>query len=260
MDDRTFVELEARLADLGAAIAFPATPPLAAAVAERLRRPAAPRRWSFGRSLAIALAATLLLAGIAAAFGIVVGGLRLTFGPASFSPGPSFRVGPGLGVATTLADARAAAGFTVRVPTLSALGEPDSVYLFEPPSGGVVTLLYGSRPGIPSDPETGIGLIITQFRGDIGPEVFEKMINSGVTLDATRVNGLPGWWVAGGEHFFFFRDANGKVVESTLRSAGPTLIWEEDGVTTRVEGAGSLAEALRVAASLRASATSSPGG
>ena len=39
-------------------------------------------------------------------------------------------------------------------------------------------------------------------------------------------------------------------VESTLRLASDTLIWEEGGVTHRVEGAPSLADAVRVAESL----------
>jgi len=196
------------------------------------------------------VAATILLVGIAAAFGLGLGGLRLTFGPASFSPAPSLLVGPGLGEATTLDDARRDVEFALRVPELAELGDPDLVYLAEPPTGGAVTLLYGERPGFPPDPGTGIGLIVTEFRADIGPELFEKLIDTGVRVTATEVNGNAGWWVAGGDHFFFYRDANGRVVDTTLRLASDTLIWEEDGVTHRVERAPSLADALRVAESL----------
>lgn len=245
--------LDERLLDLGTAIAFPPTPPLAGMVADRLRQPA--HRWSLGRpigrGLALAVAATVLLVGIAAAFGFGLGGLRLTFGPASFSPAPSFVVGPGLGEPTSLSEARQNVRFALRVPGLSELGDPDAVYLADPPAGGAVTLLYGERAGFPTDPETGIGLIVTQFRADIGPEVFEKLIDSGVRVTAAEVNGDGAWWIAGGDHFFFYRDADGKVVDTTLRLATDTLIWEEDGVTHRVEGAPSLAYAIRVAESLR---------
>jgi hypothetical protein len=248
-DDR----LEARLAELGAEIAFPATPPLAALVTARLAQPG--RRFGLtrpvGRGLALALIATLLLAGIAVAFGIGLGGLRLVFGPASFSPVPSLVVGPGFGIPTSLDAARAQVTFDLRVPALPELGEPDLVYLAEPPAGGAVTLLYAERPGFPADPASGIGLIVTQFRADIGPDVFEKLINSGVSVLPARVHDQAAWWVAGGDHFFFYRDARGVQVESTLRLASPTLIWEEGGVTHRVEGALSLAEATRVAESLR---------
>jgi hypothetical protein len=252
MTDARQPALDDRLVDLGSAIAFPATPPLSALVADGLRQP--PRRFGLGRpisrGLALALAATVLLVGIAAAFGVGLGGLRLTFGPASFSPLPSMSVGPGLGEPTTLADARAQVGFALRVPGLPALGAPDRVYLADPPAGGAVTLLYAERTGFPTDPATGISLIVTQFRADIGPEVFEKLINAGVRLEATKVHDHDAWWVAGGEHFFFYRDPQGRVVDSTLRLAGDTLIWEEGGVTHRVEGAPSLEDAIRVAESL----------
>ena len=247
--------LEARLQDLASAIAFPETPPLGASVAARLARPA--RTWRglpglrVGRGAALALAATLLLAGIAAAVGIALGGLRLTFGPPGFSPQPTLVAGPGLGEATTLADARSRVAFALRVPGLPELGAPDLVYVDEPPAGGVVTLLYGKRGAYPADAATGIGVIVTQFRADIGPEVFEKMILEGVRVSAARVDGRAAWWVAGGEHYFFYRDANGRMVDSTLRLAGDTLIWEAGGVTHRVEGAPSLEAAIAVAESLR---------
>ena len=252
MTEQPRATLEARLAELGTAIAFPATPQLAALVAEQLgsRSRRVGLRRPIARGLALAVAATLLLVGIAAAVGIALGGLRLTFGPASFSPVPSFVVGPGLGSPTSLSDARNGVAFTLRVPSLPELGEPDLVYLAKPPAGGAVTLLYGKRAGFPASPTTGIGVIITQFRADIQPEIFEKMIDGGVSVTATRVNGVPGWWIAGGDHFFFYRDANGQVVNTTLRLAGETLIWEEGPVTHRVEGAPSLAAALRVAESL----------
>jgi hypothetical protein len=252
MTEQRLASLETRLADLGAAVAFPATPPIAALVAERLReqRLGTGLRRPFTRGLALALAATLILVGIAAAVGIALGGLRLTFGPPP-SPLPSFAVGPGLGNPTALADARSGVTFTLRVPSVPDLGQPDLVYLAKPPAGGAVTLLYGPRKGFPANSTTGIGLVITQFRADIQSELFEKLLDSGVSVSATRVHGLAAWWIAGGEHFFFYRDANGRVVDTTLRLAGDTLIWEEGRVTHRVEGAPSLAAALLVADSLR---------
>lgn len=253
MSEQRHASLDARLAELATEIAFPATPPLAFLVAERLANP--PRRFGLrrpiSRGVALAIAATLLVVGIAAAVGIALGGLRLTFGPASFSPLPSILAGPELGESTSLSEARGRVGFSLRVPSLPDLGKPDLVYVAVPPAGGAVTLLYGERTGFPADPTTRIGLIITQFRADIGPEVFEKLINSGAVVSAARIHGLDAWWVSGGEHFFFYRDANGRVVDTTLRLAGDTLIWEEGGVTHRVEGAPSLAAAIRVAESLR---------
>jgi hypothetical protein len=246
--------LEDRLFDLGTAIAFPTTPPLSARVADQLRQPRPGLRLGLGRpvsrGVALALAATLLLVGLAAAFGIGLGGLRLVFGPAP-SPLPSMAIGPGLGEPTTLAEARSTVTFSLRVPGLQAVGNPDLVYLAEPPAGGAVTLLYRERDGFPADPATNIGLIVTQFRADIAPESFEKLIGSGVRVTPAKVHGLAAWWVAGGEHFFFYRDDQGLIVPSTLRLASATLIWEERGITYRVEGAPSLEDAIRVAESLQ---------
>ena len=251
MTDERQLRLEERLLDLGTAIAFPATPPLSALVADRLRQP--PRRLWFGRpvgrALLLALVATVLLVGLAAAVGIALGGLRVVFGPAP-SPLPSMVAGPGLGEPTTLAEARDSVTFSLRVPRLPGLGDPDLVYLAEPPAGGAVTLLYRERDGFPADPATNVGLIVTQFRADIGPEIFEKLVTSGVRVTPAHVSGTDAWWIAGGNHFFFYRDAQGNVVDTTLRLAGDTLIWEEGGVTHRVEGAPSLAAAIRVAESL----------
>ena len=252
MIDQRGAPLEDRLLELGTALAFPTTPPIAALVADGLRQP--PRRFGLlrpiSRGMALALAATVVLVGVVTAFGLGLGGLRLTFGPVSFSPIPSLLAGPGLGEPTSLASARQQVTFPLRVPALTELGDPDLVYLADPPAGGAVTLLYGERDGFAADPTTGIALIVTQFRADIGPEVFEKLIDSGVSVTTASVRGHAAWWVAGGDHFFFYRDANGRIVDTTLRLASDTLIWEEGGVTHRVEGAPSLADAVRIAESL----------
>jgi hypothetical protein len=262
MTERRPMALEERLADLSVAVEFPATPRIAELVGDRLRAglgrgPLGNGRWrlvrfpSLGRGALLALLATALLVGAVAAIGIATGGLRLIFNPESLPALPSLPNQPGIGQQVTLDDARSQVGFALRVPNLAALGDPDQVYLMEPPVGGAVTLVYGERPGYPLQHGRAYGLVITQFRADIDPEYFEKLINGGVSVTSAIVNGHAAYWVAGGDHFFFYRDANGGVVNTTLRLAGETLIWEEDGVTQRVEGAPSLGAAVVVAESLR---------
>jgi hypothetical protein len=156
-----------------------------------------------------------------------------------------------MGEAVSLDEARRTVEFPLLLPDLADLGVPDAVYLDRHrPAGGRVALVYGARPGCPADPPRG-GLVITEFRADIGPEVFEKLVHSGVRVEETTTCGLPAYWVAGGSHFFFYRDASGRMVDETLRLVGDTLVWEASGLTLRVEGAPSLEAALRVAASLR---------
>jgi hypothetical protein len=256
MAEERWSNLEMRLADLGSTVDFPATPALALAVADRLRAELArPPAWrlplpSLGRGATLAVAATLLLVGAAAAIGIAFGGLRLIFSPESVRPLPSIPNQPGIGQQTTLEAAGWQVGFVLRVPGLASLSNPDQVYLMEPPSGGAMTLVYRARPGYPLQPGKPYGLVITQFRADIQAELFEKLITGGVRITQTSVHGLPAYWVAAGEHYFFYVDATGRVVNTTLRLAGDTLIWEEGGVTHRVEGAPSLQAAVAVAESL----------
>lgn len=246
---------ERELSQLAAEIAIPSTPPLAAAVAAALPQRRAP--WRIGlrlsRGLVLAIIAMLLLVGIAAALGIAIGGIRFVTGSGTPPPlPPGVAADRGLGRLVTLDEARSALGFEIRLPANTALAEPDHFYLSALlPAGGRVALVYGDRPGFPADPKSGIGVLITEFRAVIGPDSFEKLIQTGVRVDEVTVNGKTGYWVAGGNHYYFYRNADGKVVDDTLRLVGDTLIWAEDGLTLRIEGAPSLAAAQELAAALR---------
>jgi hypothetical protein len=252
-DDRA---LETALADLAGSLLFPPTPQLALAVAAAIRSEPARRSWSFGRplrsGLALGLAAALLVAGLAAAIGFALGGLRITFdGP---SPGTAIPeavvIERAFGDPVRLDELAGRLAFAPVAPTISELGAPDHAYVAEPPTGGSLALIWGDRPGFPADSESGIGVVLTEYRADIGPETFEKMLSSGVRVESVTVNGGPGYWIEGGEHFFFYRDADGQVVQDTLRLVGTALVWEEGGLTLRIEGAPGLQDALRIAESL----------
>jgi hypothetical protein len=253
LDDRA---LEAALAELGGSLMYPPTPQLATAVAMALRAQPGRRSWSFGRplrrGLGLGLAAALLVVGVAAAIGFALGGLRITFGgPSPESAIPSDGVSErAFGDPVGLDELGARLGFEPLAPTLAELGVPDHAYVAEPPSGGSLALIWGDRPGFAADRGSGIGVVLTEFRADIGPETFEKMLSSGVRVESVSVNEGPGYWIEGGEHFFFYRDADGEVVEDTLRLIGTALVWEQDGLTLRIEGAPSLRDALRIASSL----------
>jgi hypothetical protein len=246
--------LAAALSDLASAVEFPVTPVLSAAVAAEIQLPSR-TGWglalpSLGRSLVLGTAAALLVVGAAGAIGLGIGAIRINFAGDSPLPSPVGSVPDrGYGQPTTLAEAQDAVPFAIRVPADQVLGNPDAVYLAPVPAGGTVVLAWGDRPGYPADAD-GIGLVITEFAADIGPDTFEKMILDGTTVQPTTVNGLPGWWVEGGTHFFFYRDENGEIVETTIRLVGSALFWEEDGLVLRIEGAPNLAAAQKVAASL----------
>ena len=254
MSDRYEPVLEIALADLAAAIRFPSTPPLAAGIASSLVAQRRAGWWAhpgpLRRSLALAVAGLLVLAGLAGAIGIGIGAIQIRFADGTPLPTPGGSVANrGFGAEVTLAEAQAVVPFAIRLPADPALEAPDAVFLADVPKGGTVTLVWGERADFPGD-DAGIGLVVTQFRADIGPDTFEKMVTSGTRVDPVSVNGQPGWWVEGGSHAFFYRDVDGQFVDTTLRLVTSALLWEEDGLAMRVEGAPSLEAALRVAALL----------
>ena len=231
--------LELRLADLASAIDLPPTPPMREAVLDGIRRRPS-GRW---RLAAIALALVVLAATVAALVTFGVGGLRLVPNVETLSPLPSGVVAErALGDRLSLDAARSRLAFEPRLPV--ALDAPDDVYVVEPPRGGALTLVWRDAAG-------GIGLLVTELRADIGPDAFEKLVIQGVTVQRTIVGEVAAWWVGGGEHPFFYRDANGAIVDTTLRLAEPTLFWEQDGITFRIEGARDIDDARRLAESIR---------
>jgi hypothetical protein len=255
------LDLERALTALGPRYPYPPTPNLAIAVTRRIAaQPVArPRRlelWRDPRRLALVAAVLLVLLGAAAvanpttrdaiAHFFHVRGVIVSRQP---SPLPSLSpIGPlDLGRRTTMADAQSGVSFKIAVP--SQLGDPDAVYVANDIPGGEVALAYTPRPGIPLVKQTGLGALVTEFRGDLNPGFIGKALGPGTTLEETSVNGDPGWWIAGEPHMIFV-DIHGNGQQVTLRMAANTLIWEHAGVTYRIESGLSKADAMRIAGSL----------
>ncbi len=156
-----------------------------------------------------------------------------------------------LGERLDLAEARRRVAFAILLPTLPELGVPDEIYLATPPRGSQVALVYRARPGVLRASATGVALLLTELQGDLEPNFLGKGIGPGTRLQEVTVNGRPGYWLEGAPHVFFYRDPAGEVVQETLRLAGNTLLWEENGLTLRLEGDLTRDEALRIAGSLR---------
>jgi len=93
--------------------------------------------------------------------------------------------------------------------------------------------------------------VVTEFQADVDPEVWEKMVYGDSTIIRTQVGRQAALWISGGEHTFFYRDASGRIVDSSLRLVGTALIWQQNGLVLRVEGAPDLPSATDVADSLR---------
>ena len=240
---------------------FPATPPLGSAVRARLDSSSQSSRPLWERSRFVALAAVLaaLLAGSLAfspavreaaadLFGVDGISIEVTEGPPPPKVPQLGEAPPDLGEAVTLESAREGVAFQVEVP--GHLGEPDRVFLDTGVPGGLVSLIYKPRAGLPETEETGVGVLVMQFEGDVQEVFLKKVVGPGTSLKFVEVDGQTAYWVSGSPHPLIYLDPEGNLTEAPTRLAGETLLFSRRGVTYRIEGAMTLKKALRIAASL----------
>jgi hypothetical protein len=243
-------DLERTLTALARELGYPPTPDIGPAVAERVRARRAPRRLPPRRTLAIALAALLLLAAGAVA---AVPGARhsvldwLGLRSVHIERAPKLPVLPpgraggalALGTRTTVAGARGRVSFRPLVPARA----PDEVYVAESPPGGRVSLVYatGGRARV----------LIPELRAYQPRGFISKTLGPGTTVHPVSVNGERGVWIAGRPHEILYRDTAGQIRADTLRLATNTLLWRHGDVLVRIEAHVSKARALAIASSMR---------
>jgi len=148
-----------------------------------------------------------------------------------------------------LASSLVGAGFAVSIPTDP--GAPDEVYLGGPQLRGQVAFVYEPRDGLPpSDLLNGAGLLITQNEGSADPGLARKVVDTGGRVDRVTVGGVPGYWITGIAHGFWYLAPDGEVIFESGRRVGNTLAWERGGILHRIEGAITLERALQIAESM----------
>jgi hypothetical protein len=246
-------DLEDRLTSLGVAIEWPETPNLSARLvlsvrmepAGAARRTAAPLqpRWALAAAAALLIAATLLaytptrdaIAGWVNVHTI----FHRTQQVPTPTPLPSGPLGArfDLGTRTTLAVAQQQVSWHVALP--ASLGTPDEVYVKQPPtgpSGGMVTLVYAARPNIRVSGLTGVAVLVTEARGRVEEQFFQKTLGPGVTIEQVAVGGRSGYWISGQPHNLMFIAADGTPYFDTLRLATNTLLFDDQGTVVRIEG------------------------
>ena len=282
-------ELELALVDLGRSLAWPTVTPVAATAAgedaaARARRrivsegirPSPRSRWErlarrrpVRSSLVLAAAALLLLAAIAAAIGLGLPGIRITFTSSPFpstsppsvatpsvaaseAPTPTATIGSaalgwqlGLGEPVDVGDLATSAGFPPRLPPT--LPPPSSAWNLE----GRLSVVWPSSSSLPPLEERDLGLVLTEFRGDVDAGYFDKILRTGTTIQPTEVDGVIGYWISGRPHELVFVDPSGEPVFDSRRIVGDTLIWAKDGITYRLETALDRDAAVELANSLR---------
>jgi hypothetical protein len=153
-----------------------------------------------------------------------------------------------LGEEVNLAEARQQVDFSVSAPEAAGLPEPVA-YVDDDPPGGRVSLVYPAGPGLPETEETGVGMLVMEFRGRLELPFVEKLVRA-EQVEEVEVAGSPGYWVEG-EHIVSYLDVRGEPMEERSRLAGNTLLWQRGEVTFRLESALSMEEAIRIAESMR---------
>ena len=93
--------------------------------------------------------------------------------------------------------------------------------------------------------------VLSQWRGEQLPFA-QKQLGPGSRTVGVDVRGSNGLWITGAGHEIVYRDpTTGRIVAKSRRLAGNVLIWEAAGVTYRLEGARTIADARAVARNLR---------
>jgi hypothetical protein len=252
-------DLEQALRDLGEHLDVPAAPTLATAVRLRLAEPvAAPRRIP-----AIPVVRRRVVLSSATAFVVLVlsvlgfwapareavadlfglRGVLFSREPSPVRPGESLR----LGRPVDLDDAGRHVDFPLRLP--ARLGPPDAVYVDEAAPETVVSFVYRPGPTRPEVRSTGVGFLVSQFRGRIDAAVMTKFLGPRSTVERISVGGHRGFWLPEPGHVVLYLDRQDRVREDTARLTANVLLWERDGVITRLESRLSRDEMLAIAAS-----------
>jgi hypothetical protein len=233
-------ELELALTNLGRELDYPATPDLVEPVRRRLAQGRRPVAWR--RPVVIALAALLVV--VAAAMAVPqarsqildwlgIGSVTIRY----VDDLPKVEKATedlGLGERMDLSDVRQQVAFSVRVPRIEGLQDPDVYFL---PAASQVSLLYGSE----EEPR----LLISQI---LATGALEKLLNSDTSVERVSVGAARGVWLEGGEHVLYYPGGG----EERQRLVGNTLILQRpDNVTVRIEADISKGEALRIFRSMR---------
>jgi hypothetical protein len=239
--------LERELSALAGAIEWPEAPDVGPAVAARLgERPSQrrPRRRRLAIAFAVVLAALLAVLAVPPARTAIldwlgIGGVqivRVDELPAL----PARRDLDVLGRRTTLAAARAGAGFEFAAP-------PE-----DEPSPDEVRLAPGLRVSYLWRRGGDVRLLVTQFPGRVGdPALVKKLAGQSTHVDLFTLDGDAALWLEGGPHAVLFVAPDGTIRDDGGWLAGNTLLVSRDGVTIRVEGELARADAVDVVRAMR---------
>jgi len=232
--------LEQRLQELGRELAFPPEPELAPRVREHVH--GRPFPW---RAVAVAFAVVVLA--VAAAFAVPqarsailrwfhLGGATVerveTLPPAS-----ERSLTRGLGRPFSLAEAERRIGFDLVLPPLD--HKPARAYVI---GDSVATVLLRSH---------GRTVLLSQFPSAGDASMLKKLSVNATVIEPVDVGGDPGLWLEGAPHVLTWIDRSSGFRQRPTRIRGNVLIWIHGGLTLRLEGRLSKAQAVELARTIR---------
>jgi hypothetical protein len=231
--------LEQRLHELGRELAFPPEPDLAPRVLARTRGRPFPWR-------ATALAFAVLAVAVATAFAVPparsailrflhLGGATVELVDTLPPAAERARAG-GLGRPLPPAEAERRVGFDLLLPPLDP--DPERAYVIGDSVATVVLRSYGKT------------VLLSEFDSH-GEDALKKLAVDKTVIEPTRVNGAPGLWLEGGPHALTWIDRETGYHERPVLVRGNVLLWLHGGLTLRLEGRLSKAQALEIARSIR---------
>lgn len=245
-------ELERALVGLGAELDLPEAPDVTAAVLRRISEVPARRRVPGRRALvlafvvlAVAIGAVMAVPPARTAILELFGLKGATVQRVDTLPAVPRSTVTALELGKPVSGA-SLAGFVVP----EALGAPDAVYRSSAVPGGKVSLVYEPGPTVPRSLYTGVGILVTEFRGDLDPEFVEKFAAGGTGVEQLTVGGSPALWLEGEPHVVVFRTAGGSRLEDIVRLAGNTLLVQRGDLLVRIEGEIDRDRAVEIAESL----------
>ena len=124
-----------------------------------------------------------------------------------------------------------------RVRMISSLGAPDDARVRDDITGGMVTVAYG-----------GGTILLTQWRTtDVAPRV--TLVPVGGAAEDVTIGDLPALWIEGtARGTFTLIGADGTVHRESFDVGTGVLMWNDGAMTFLLQGAGSKANAMRLAA------------
>jgi hypothetical protein len=242
-------DLERALAALAPRVTYPPTPAMGPAVTSRLSaarqagaRPPLPglALWTRRRLLVAVAIGVLALLAIAAATRLVIGALEIRTVP---TLPPSITASPlpdAIGDPVTLEEARAQAGFGLRLPR--GFERPDAVRTFPTPFGDRSVLLAWADPALPAIDGIPWTLVLLELHGD--EEYAFKLVAGQGAVREVEVGGRRGYWL--GEPHQLVLETAAEV--QTYSVTGNVLVWDGgDDLVVRMETGLPLEEAIALA-------------